>query len=1086
MHPTALRRASKPIPTTLVALFITSVLFAAAASPAAALPQNFFGFQYGSGWGGNEQYPDSEPDLEAVARSGARYWRLGFDCYSWYNDKSGVWNTWDKRVELAWKHGITVLPNLSGRCGFVAGGLPWQAEWGLWEEFLETMVQRYGYGGSFWSGKENKREIENWELQNEPNLGSSGIDGVASGRVYAEFFQQMSEALHSAQGSYFPAHAIVGGLYFVHSDGASRTPHTFIEEMSSKVSSVIPWIDGVAIHPYEWGSSAVADSEADINEARSDVDSMLGASKPIWITEIGWNVEHGDASRPNISTAEQSSRLTELFNWVKSVQASKKIESLIYYNYRDFAFEETWISGCGLRARPSVEQFSQSTFRPAWYAYQEETGASKWPVAPGVETQAATNISSTSATLNGIVNPHGLPTGYHFEWAEGGEGFSHQLPAQAADAGWKEGNASESVTINSLNPGTTYQFRVVAINENGEPTVGSQLAFTTREHTAAYQGPGGGLWVSSLPSSASDLHLGMGTEASKPEIAALAGGSYAVAFRSNGNELFTYSPVSGTTNTHLGMMPGSTPSIAALSGGGYVIAFQSNEGALWTYRSNGVTTNLNMGMGYSPSSPSIAPLPNGNFVIALRSYGNLLALYSPETGGVNLNQSMIKGASPSVTVLPSGYCEVAYQNGAGGLSVYTPTSGVKDVGLGMGSEPSTPDIATLENGSWMVAFRSNEGELWTYASNGEWTNLHLGMGYTPTAPSITATGGSGYEIAFKAYGEELMTYSPSAGATGTGLSMWADSSPSVTTLPEGKVQVAYQGPGGGLWVSSLPSSASDLHLGMGTEASKPEIAALAGGSYAVAFRSNGNELFTYSPVSGTTNTHLGMMPGSTPSIAALSGGGYVIAFQSNEGALWTYRSNGVTTNLNMGMGYSPSSPSIAPLPNGNFVIALRSYGNLLALYSPETGGVNLNQSMIKGASPSVTVLPSGYCEVAYQNGAGGLSVYTPTSGVKDVGLGMGSEPSTPDIATLENGSWMVAFRSNEGELWTYASNGEWTNLHLGMGYTPTAPSITATGGSGYEIAFKAYGEELMTYSPSAGATGTGLSMWADSSPSVAG
>ena len=479
MHPTAMRCASKRIPTTLVALFTTAVLFAAVASPASALPQNFFGFQYGSGWGGNEQYPDSEPDLEAVARSGARYWRLGFDCYSWYNDKSGVWNTWDKRVELAWEHGITVLPNLSGRCGTVAVGLPWQAEWGLWEEFLETMIQRYGYGGSFWSGKENKREIENWELQNEPNLGSGGIDGVASGRVYAEFFQRMSEALHSAQGSFFPTHAIVGGLYYVHSDGTSRTPHTFIDEMSSKVSSVIPWVDGVAIHPYEWGSSAVVDSQADINEARSDVDSMLGVSKPIWITEIGWNVEHGDTSRPNISAAEQSSRLSELFNWVKAVQASKKIESLIYYNYRDFAFEETWISGCGLRTRPPVEQFSQSTFRPAWYAYQEETGASKWPVAPSVETQAATDISSTSATLNGAVNPHGLPAGYHFEWAEGSEGVAHQVPAQAADAGWREGSASESVAITDLNPGTVYHFRIVSTNENVETSVAPELTFTT-------------------------------------------------------------------------------------------------------------------------------------------------------------------------------------------------------------------------------------------------------------------------------------------------------------------------------------------------------------------------------------------------------------------------------------------------------------------------------------------------------------------------------------------------------------------------------------------------------------------------------
>jgi hypothetical protein len=764
----------------VVTLLMGTVLFAATASSASALPPNFFGLMP------NHDQAHTDSDLEAAARSGAKYWRIGFNCFEWYGDKENVWkNNWDEQVELAWKHGLQPLATVESRCKQISGEIPHEDEWGVWEEFARALVAHYGYLGSFWQGKENKKEIEVWEIQNEPNLAEHGWEGSTSGSAYAKVFKRASESIHSAQGNFFPSRVIVGGLYYVHNDAANKTPHTFMQEMAVNYPAVVPWIDGVAIHPYEWGSSAVSTTESDINGARNDIISFFGSGKTLWITEIGWNVENGATgynegnSYPEVNETEQSSRLTELFNWVRGVQETKKIQALIYYSYRDFEYNQNpWWTRAGLRRGAPPDRYSRATFRPAWYAFQSQTGAAKWPVAPQVETFPASGISATSATLNGVINPHGLPTGYHFEWAEGNEGFSHQLPAQAADAGWREGNVSRSVTLNGLKSSTKYRFRIVGTNENHETVLGSELTFTTKR-LAAYQGPGGELWVSSLPSSAESLHLGMGTAGSKADIATLASGDYAIAFRSNGNELFTYSPGNGITNTHLGMMPGSTPSIAALSGGGYMVVFQSNEGELWTYSSNGEWTNLHLGMGYSASSPGIAPLPNGNFVIAFRAYGNVLFLYTPETGAVNLHQSMIAGASPSVTVLPNGLCEVAFQNGAGELSVYTPTKGVTNVGLGMGTQPSTPDIATLDDGSWLVAFRSNEGELWTYTPNGKWTNLHLGMGYTPTAPSITATGGSGYEIAFKAIGEELMTYSPSDGATATGLSVWQGSSPSI-------------------------------------------------------------------------------------------------------------------------------------------------------------------------------------------------------------------------------------------------------------------------------------------------------------------
>jgi hypothetical protein len=375
---------SKRLPTLIVTFLLSTFLLAALAPSAFALPANFFGFQYGP------QYLTSEPDLEAVGRSGAKYWRFGIDCSSWYGHESSVWSEGlDTEFRLAWEHGVQVLPVLSGRCQVSSGELPQRNEWSLWESFAKAVVTHYGYTGSFWQGKENKKEVEVWEIQNEPNLGGSGWDGLASGAVYAEFFKRASEALHAAQGTFFPCRAMVGGLYYVHSDTFSRTPHTFMQEMANSYPAVVPWIDGVGIHPYEWGSGAVASTEADINSARNDVSTFFGSAKTLWITEIGWNVEHGEAaynngnSFPQVNEAEQSSRLTELFNWVRGAQESKKIQALICYNYRDFEYNQNpWWTRAGLRSGVPGSRYSATTFRPAWYAFQSQTGAARWPIQP--------------------------------------------------------------------------------------------------------------------------------------------------------------------------------------------------------------------------------------------------------------------------------------------------------------------------------------------------------------------------------------------------------------------------------------------------------------------------------------------------------------------------------------------------------------------------------------------------------------------------------------------------------------------------------------------------------------------------------
>jgi hypothetical protein len=94
--------------------------------------------------------------------------------------------------------------------------------------------------------------------------------------------------------------------------------------------------------------------------------------------------------------------------------------------------------------------------------------------APTVTTKAATNLTSSSARLNGAVNPKGLATTYYFEF---GKDTNYGSKTAVASAGSGKGNVSVSATATGLGAGV-YHFRLIASNSAGT-TVGSDLTFGT-------------------------------------------------------------------------------------------------------------------------------------------------------------------------------------------------------------------------------------------------------------------------------------------------------------------------------------------------------------------------------------------------------------------------------------------------------------------------------------------------------------------------------------------------------------------------------------------------------------------------------
>ncbi len=93
-----------------------------------------------------------------------------------------------------------------------------------------------------------------------------------------------------------------------------------------------------------------------------------------------------------------------------------------------------------------------------------------------LSTDAPTNLTGTSATLNGSFNPNGEKTEYYFEWGPTTTyGNTTSLPV---DAGSASGTTHVHFDLAGLSPATTYHYRIVASNSQGTSD-GSDEVVTT-------------------------------------------------------------------------------------------------------------------------------------------------------------------------------------------------------------------------------------------------------------------------------------------------------------------------------------------------------------------------------------------------------------------------------------------------------------------------------------------------------------------------------------------------------------------------------------------------------------------------------
>lgn len=310
--------------------------------PAAqALPPTFFGIApqtalteadvayMRSGHIGSIRWPFSWAEIQPTERGG----------YNW----SGL----DSTVEVAARHGLTVLPFLYGTPRWLARKpttLPVDSARArrAWVAFVEAAVERYGPGGEFWSEHDpvtaeinyvapipRPMPIRSWQVWNEANFFYFAYP------VSPSRYARLLELSHAAIKSVDPrARVILSGL-FGNPDQSGKRGMDATKFLAAlyRVRGIKADFDGVALHPYAFH---VEDLEELTEALREVVLEHHDAATPLYITEMGW----GSQNDPNVVAFEQGIRgqareLRDAYRFLIGDRHRLNLKGTYWYSWKD-------------------------------------------------------------------------------------------------------------------------------------------------------------------------------------------------------------------------------------------------------------------------------------------------------------------------------------------------------------------------------------------------------------------------------------------------------------------------------------------------------------------------------------------------------------------------------------------------------------------------------------------------------------------------------------------------------------------------------------------------------------------------------
>jgi hypothetical protein len=355
--------------------------------------------------------------------------------------------------------------------------------------------------------------------------------------------------------------------------------------------------------------------------------------------------------------------------------------------------------------------------------------------APAAVTSSASNVTPTSASLNGTVDPSGRPTTWYFDY---GTSTSYGKKTPVKDAGSGTGATAVSAAVTGLTTGRTYHFRLVATNDAGTahgsdqtfvssaaPTVTTKTASSVKDTTATLNGsvdPNGQATTYYLEYGTSTSYgvktpavsAGSGTSA-KSVSAAVTGltGGATYHFRlvatnasgtTSGADLTFLT--SGQPISHTGTSTSVTGTSATLTGtvdpNGHATSWHFEYGTSTAYGANTSAQNAGSNAGARAISVPIVGLQPG-----ATYHFRLVATSSAGTGyGADAAFTTV---GPAVTISVSGatviYGRRVTLHGTASSKQANASVGVYASRLGTGSFTAVATVLTGAGGTWSLSVK---------------------------------------------------------------------------------------------------------------------------------------------------------------------------------------------------------------------------------------------------------------------------------------------------------------------------------------------------------------------------------------------
>ena len=358
-------------------------------------------------------------------------------------------------------------------------------------------------------------------------------------------------------------------------------------------------------------------------------------------------------------------------------------------------------------------------------------------LSPTATTNSATSVTSTSAILNGTVNPNGASTTVTFEYGTTTSYGSTITATQSPLTGCT--GQSVSIGLTDLTPGTTYHFRVKATNSVGT-TYGSDTTFFTTSAAAPAATTNS---ATSIASGSATLNGTVNPNGASTTVVF----EYGTSTSYGSTVTATQSPLTGTGGQAVsaslsGLTPGTTYHFRAKATNSVGTAYGSDQSFTYPAVAPAVVTGATTSVTTNSATLNGTVIPEGMSTTyyfeygTTTSYGSLTGPRSAGAGWTDVDiDATIAPLAPSTTY----HYRLVATNSAG------TSDGVNKSFTTQPSAPTPPGVVT----GWATEIGGSSAKLnGSVNPNGATTTYYFEYGTTTGYGSTTTStsGGSGTNL----------------------------------------------------------------------------------------------------------------------------------------------------------------------------------------------------------------------------------------------------------------------------------------------------------------------------------------------------